>query len=113
MLIWLNGELVNAATATVPALDRGVLWGQGLFETMRVYGGRVWALADHLARLEMGAEAIDVPVPGHAVLRDALDAVVAGNGLDDAGARITITKGAGPIDPQSEADAAPNVIVTA
>src|SRR5438093_1027139 len=52
--IWVNGALVDAKTATVPALDRGVLWGQGLFETMRVYSGKVWALSDHLDRLSAG-----------------------------------------------------------
>ena len=111
--IWLNGELVDAATATVPALDRGVLWGQGLFETMRVYDGKVWALDDHLARLHAGADAIDVPVPPDGGMASAIEDVVAANGLRDAGTRITITRGAGPVDPQADADGRPNVIVTA
>ncbi|HZP29862.1 MAG TPA: aminotransferase class IV, partial [Acidimicrobiia bacterium] len=111
--IWLNGELVDAKTATVPALDRGVLWGQGLFETMRVYDARVWALDDHLERLAAGAEAIDVPIPPGAELAAAIDAVVQDNGVTDAGTRITITKGTGPVDPQSDADGPPNLIVTA
>jgi branched-subunit amino acid aminotransferase/4-amino-4-deoxychorismate lyase len=113
MRIWLNGDLVPAEKATVPALDRGVLWGHGLFETMRVYGGRVWALPEHLERLEAGAAAIDVPVPDHALLQGAIDNVLSANSLADAGARITITRGAGPVDPQSEPEGEPNVIVTA
>ena len=111
--IWLNGGLVQAADATVPALDRGVLWGQGLFETMRVYGGRVWALDDHLVRLRAGAEAIDVPIPEAEELARAIDAVVSANDLSEAGTRITITRGSGPVDPQADPDASPNVIVTA
>jgi branched-chain amino acid aminotransferase len=111
--VWLNGRLVEAADATVPALDRGVLWGQGLFETMRVYDGRVWALDDHLVRLHAGAEVIDVPVPEASEVARAIDEVVAANDLKDAGTRITITRGSGPVDPQADADQPPNVIVTA
>ena len=110
--IWLNGELVDAAKAMVPALDRGVLWGQGLFETMRVYAGRVWALDDHLERLHTGAAAIDVPVPPASTLEKAIADVLGANDLHNAGARITITRGTGPVDPQADADGPPNVIVT-
>lgn len=111
--IWLNGELVASGEAKVPALDRGVLWGYGLFETMRVYGGRVWALPEHYERMAVGAGVIDLPIPAADVLREAIDAVLRANGLIDAGARITITRGAGPPDPHSEPDEPPNVIVTA
>src|SRR6266851_393019 len=97
----------------IPALDRGVLWGYGLFETMRVYGGRVWAIDDHLERLNAGAAAMDVPVPGATVLQRGIDDVIAVNDLDDAGTRITITRGTGPVDPQADADGPPNVIITA
>jgi len=111
--VWLNGALIEASEAKVPALDRGVLWGHGLFETMRAYGGRVWALGDHLDRLHAGAEAIDVPIPDEAVLARAVGDVLAENDLREAGTRITITRGAGPVDPQADADGPPNVIVTA
>lgn len=111
--IWLNGRLVEAADATIPALDRGVLWGYGLFETMRVYGRRVWALDDHLHRLAAGAAAMEIAIPDAAEFARAIDDVLAACELDDAGTRITITRGTGPIDPQSDPDGPPNVIVTA
>lgn len=111
--IWLNGEIVPPDEAKVPALDRGVLWGLGLFETMRVYGGRVWAFGEHYDRMRVGAEVIDLPIPAAGRSRAAVDAVLAANELADAGTRITVTRGAGGPDPHSEPHGPPNVIVAA
>ena len=63
--IFLNGELVQRPAAQVSALDRGLLYGYGLFETMRSYGGRVFRLEEHYNRLCHGAArlAMDVPLP--------------------------------------------------
>jgi len=112
-VVWLNGEVVDESEAMIPALDRGVLWGYGLFETMRSYGGAVWALDDHYDRLCRGGELIDLAVPDADVVRGALDAVLAANDLGDAGVRVTITAGAGPSDPQADANQPPNVLATA
>jgi branched-subunit amino acid aminotransferase/4-amino-4-deoxychorismate lyase len=111
--VWLNGRVLPAGDATVPALDRGVLWGYGLFETMRVYDGRVWALAEHLERLSSGAAELDIRVPAADDLGCAIDTVLAANQIEQAGTRITITRGAGPADPHADAVGEPNVIVTA
>lgn len=113
MIVWLNGELISEDDAFVPALDRGVLWGYGLFETMRVYEGRVWALGDHLERLRRGGEVIGVHVPAEDEVEAALVDVLRANELTDAGVRITVTAGAGPPDPHAEVTAPPNVLVTA
>jgi branched-chain amino acid aminotransferase len=107
----MNGELVDAATATVPALDRGLLSGYGLFETLRAYGGEPWAFDDHLSRLQAGGELIDLDVPPGDRLRDAVTRTLAANELNDAGVRLTITGGAGPPDVQADPDSPPNVIV--
>jgi branched-subunit amino acid aminotransferase/4-amino-4-deoxychorismate lyase len=64
-------------------------------------------------RLAEGAAAIDVPVPPRTELAAAIDDVVAANGYGEAGTRITITKGTGPVEPHVDADGPPNVIVTA
>ncbi len=112
-VIWLNGELVAAEEARIPALDRGILSGAGLFETLRAYGGRPWALDEHHARLVVGADLIDLDVPSSTELGAAIDATLRANDLKDAGVRFTITGGAGPVDPQADADAPPSVIVTA
>ena len=112
-IVWLNGELVSAAEAVLPALDRGVLWGYGLFETMRVYGGRVWALDEHLQRLSRGGEVIGVKVPAPEQIGHALDEVLRANELSDAGVRVTMTAGTGPPDPHAEISGPPNVLATA
>jgi len=94
--VYLNGELVAAEQAALPALDRGLLYGYGLFETMRSYGGRVFRLAEHYRRLEAGAEMLAIPVPlTLAALEEAVEATLARNGLPDAYVRLTVTAGPG------------------
>jgi branched-subunit amino acid aminotransferase/4-amino-4-deoxychorismate lyase len=112
-IVWLNGELVREEEARVPALDRGVLWGYGLFETMRSYGGRLWAFDDHYERLRRGGEVVDLAVPDPAALESALHETLEANELGDAGVRVTITAGTGPPDPQAEPTGPPNVLATA
>jgi len=111
--IWLNGELVAPEQATISVLDRGLLSGHGLFETLRAYDGVPWAVADHYERLAAGASWIDVPLPDETTIDAALRETIRANELSDAGVRVTITRGPGPVDPQSEADGAPNMFVLA
>lgn len=111
--IWLNGELVDAERAVVPALDRGVLWGQGLFETLRVYQGRPCWLEEHHERLLTGAEALGIEAPALEALREAFREVLEGNGLTEAGVRVTVTAGAGPPEPHADATGRANTIVSA
>jgi branched-chain amino acid aminotransferase len=112
-IVWLNGEFLDEREATVPALDRGVLWGYGLFETMRAYGGAVWAFDDHYDRLCRGGEVIGLDVPDADTVARSLGDVIVANELTDAGVRVTITAGAGPADPQADAEGPPNVLATA
>jgi branched-chain amino acid aminotransferase len=112
-LVWLNGELVPSEQATISVLDRGLLSGHGLFETLRAYNGVPWALGDHYGRLARGAEWIDLPLPDEAQLGEAMRETLRANELTDGGVRVTITRGSGPVDPQSEADGEPNVFVLA
>ncbi len=112
-LIWLNGRLVPPEEATISVLDRGLLNGQGLFETLRAYDGRPWAVADHIERLQAGAPVIDLPLPAEPLLEEALLDTVQANDLSEAGVRLTITRGSGPVDVQSDAETEPNVFVVA
>lgn len=111
-VIWFNGQLIPEGEARISVLDRGVIWGDGLFETLRAYGGQPWAVEDHYARLLRGSEVLDLTVPSAKVLLEGLREVVAENRLDEAGLRITCTRGAGPPDPHSEAVEPPNVFIT-
>jgi len=95
--VWLNGSLVDEADAVVSVLDHGFTVGDGVFETLRTYGGRPFAVRRHLDRLASSAAGMALPgLPSSDALRSALDEVVAANGLGDAVLRITVTSGPGP-----------------
>jgi branched-subunit amino acid aminotransferase/4-amino-4-deoxychorismate lyase len=112
-VVYLNGELVEAERATVPVLDRGLLSGYGLFETLRAYSGKPWALDEHHQRLCAGGELIELAVPTLGEVATAIAKVLEGNSLADAGVRLTITGGTGPVDVQSDPDGEPSLIVIA
>jgi 4-amino-4-deoxychorismate lyase len=85
--------LVDGVPAeVVAATDRGLNYGDGLFETMRLHGGRVCLLPRHLARLRQGCERIALPYPGDAAIRADIAALaVAGEGV----VRLVLTRGDG------------------
>lgn len=95
-IVYINGELVERTEARVSAFDRGLLYGYGLFETMRSYGGRVFCIDRHLSRLMRSAEmlAIDTALDAAELGRAVYDTVSA-NKLDDARIRLTVTAGEG------------------
>ena len=87
--------LVDGQPATmVSALDRGLNYGDGLFETMRLHAGRVPLLARHLGRLRAGCERIALPYPGDALIANDIVHLVAG-GPADGIVRIVLTRGDG------------------
>jgi branched-chain amino acid aminotransferase len=110
-ILWLNGSLTDEADAKVSALDRGLLSGYGLFETLRAYDGLPWAFDDHWARLEQGGELIGLATPAAAHVRTAIIDALEANELKDAGVRVTVTGGAGPVDVQDDPDSSPSLIV--
>ena len=63
-VVWIDGALVSVAEARVPVLDHGLLYGDGIFEGMRVYAGRAFRLDRHLARLTASARALSLELPG-------------------------------------------------
>jgi len=108
--VWLDGELVAAAEARVSPFDHGLLVGDGVFETVRVYGGRPFAWTRHLDRLAHSASGLGLAVPDRGALRAAADAVLAANGHLDARLRITVTGGVAPLGSE-RGEAEPTVIV--
>jgi branched-chain amino acid aminotransferase len=94
--VWLNGALAEEGEARISPADHGFLVGDGVFETLRWYGGRPFALRGHLSRLEEGGRITGIPVPAAAELERAAHEVIVANGLADARMRITVTSGAGP-----------------
>ncbi|MGA1708783.1 MAG: aminotransferase class IV, partial [Phycisphaerales bacterium] len=80
--IWLDGELVSREDAKVSVYDHGLLYGDGCFEGIRVYGGRVFKLRSHLERLYRSADMIRLaPAYPLAALANAVRETVAANGL--------------------------------
>lgn len=108
--VWLDGELVDVARARVSPLDHGLLTGDGVFETLRVYDRRVFAWTRHLDRLAHSAAALDLPLPDRTTLRAAADAVIAASPHGDGRLRITITGGPAPLGSE-RGDTPPTVIV--
>ena len=95
-LIWHDGQLLTPDQAVCSCLDRGRLYGDGLFETMRAYSGRIFRLDAHLARLAAAAEQLYLRLPMTTEeLRAAVHAPLAASGLADAYVRLTVTRGVG------------------
>jgi len=63
MLVYLDGRFIPAEQAMVSVFDHGFLYGDGIYETMRAYGGRIFLLDKHLSRLKRSAEAIGLHLP--------------------------------------------------
>ncbi|HKW86021.1 MAG TPA: aminotransferase class IV [Nitrospiraceae bacterium] len=98
MWVFLNDRFVERKEATVSVFDRGFLYGDGVYETLRAYSGRIFMLSKHLARLQRSGHLIglDIPIPEKdwpALLNEAISR----NGLSDAYLRITISRGEGEI----------------
>ena len=93
--IWIDGELVPEREAKVSVFDSGFVLGDGVWEGVRVVGGKPAFLDAHLDRLDEGARALLLAgMPEKEVLRDAVHAVIEGNGLvDGAHLRIMLTRG--------------------
>jgi branched-chain amino acid aminotransferase len=107
--VWLNGRLVPAGDAHVSAFDHGVLVGDGVFETLRVYDGVPFAWTRHHERLVRSADGLGLAAPGSRELRAAVDAVLSANELTDARLRMTVT--GGPAPPGSERGEGPPTVI--
>jgi branched-chain amino acid aminotransferase len=113
-VIWLNGTLVEAAQARIDPADRGLLLGDGLFETILARDGMVRDLGRHFARLNTGADILRIGLPfNEAALSAALGAVLGANLLSEAVLRLTVTRGAGPRGLLPPKDILPTVMITA
>ncbi len=113
-MVWLDGRLHPAAEARIDPADRGLLLGDGLFETMRARRGAVLRLDAHLARLRAGVAALRIaPLPSDAGFAAAFDAVLRANGLADAVLRLTVTRGPAGRGLPPPATARPTVLIAA
>ncbi len=96
--VWIDGAIVDADAARISVLDHGLLYGDGIFEGMRVYSGQVFRLPDHLRRFETGARAIGLELPGDTdfVAQVVLETACA-FGQSEAYIRLIATRGRGAL----------------
>jgi branched-chain amino acid aminotransferase len=100
MWIYLNDRFVQEANAVVSVFDHGFLYGDGVYETIRTYGNRIFMRDQHLARLRRSADAIGLKIPDRnwpELLHEAMKRNNVGNDQVDAYIRITISRGVGDI----------------
>ena len=97
-LIYLDGKLVPEADAKISVFDHGLLYGDGVFEGIRIYNGRIFKIEEHLVRLYESARSIclNIPLTFAEMEKAALDTVAA-NGLRDGYIRLVVTRGVGSL----------------
>ncbi len=93
--IWLNGQIVPKEQAVVSVFDHGLLYGDGVFEGIRAYAGRVFRLKEHLDRLVRSARAICLDTLSPAEMEKAVLDTCRANGLTDCYIRLVVTRGEG------------------
>jgi len=114
MLVHVNGELVSKEDAKVSVFDHGYLYGDGIFEGIRVYEGNVFRLGEHIDRLYESAKtiALEIPMSNEEMIQTTLDTIAA-NGLRNCYIRLVISRGKGDlgIDPDKCPQATVVIIV--
>jgi branched-chain amino acid aminotransferase len=94
--IWIDGKLVDKDDARISVYDHGLLYGDGVFEGIRVYGGRIFRVKEHLRRLYDSAKAIRLTIPlTPDQFTGALEQTVKANNFQDCYIRTLVTRGVG------------------
>jgi branched-chain amino acid aminotransferase len=112
--IYMNGQLVPKEEAKVSVYDHGLLYGDGVFEGIRAYSGKVFRLAEHVERLYQSARAImlEIPIPPAQMAAD-IEKTVQANGFTDCYIRVVITRGAGALGLDIRKTSNPQIIIIA
>jgi len=114
MRVYLNGKIVDSRDAVVSVFDHGFLYGDGIYETMRVYDGVVFRLDQHIRRLFRSASLIGLSIPLDVDrLRIAIYETLIANALRKAYIRLTVSRGRGPIGLDPSLCAEPTVVIVA
>ncbi|HOO54728.1 MAG TPA: branched-chain-amino-acid transaminase [Methanothrix sp.] len=110
--VYFDGKFVPAEEAAVSVYDHGLLYGDGVFEGIRAYNGRVFRLEEHVERLYDSAKAIMLEIPiSQEEMCDAILATLKKNGLTDAYIRPIVTRGVGDLGLDPQKCAKPTVII--
>ncbi|MFP4053276.1 MAG: branched-chain-amino-acid transaminase [Phycisphaerae bacterium] len=114
MKVWMDGQLVDKAEAKLSVFDHCTLYGDGVFEGIRVYGGQIFKCTAHIDRLYESAAKICLDVPyGKQQLVEAMKQTVAANAIRDGYIRLVITRGAGTLGLNPRLCPQPSVFIIA
>jgi len=112
--VYLNGRLVPEQEAMVSVYDRGFLYGDGVFETLRAYQGKIFKAREHVLRLFQSANAISLTIPyAPDEIMKMLSATLEANRLKEARLRITLSRGSNEMGLESRHSSPPTVVVMA
>lgn len=112
--VYINGKFVPQDEAMISVFDHGLLYGDGVFEGLRAYRGKVFRLREHVDRLYESAKAIWLEIPiGRDAMCDAVNEAVHINKIDDGYVRLLVTRGAGTLGLDPNRCSNPQVIIIA
>jgi branched-chain amino acid aminotransferase len=95
--VWIDGKVVDAADAMIPVTDHGLLYGDGVFEGIRIYWRQVFRLPDHLRRLQTSARAIGLSLPDPGSIEKVVLETARAFDRDEAYLRLIVTRGEGSL----------------
>jgi branched-chain amino acid aminotransferase len=114
MKIFIDGKYLDERDAKISVFDHGLLYGDGIFEGIRAYNGRVFKLKEHIDRLFCSAKAILLEIPlSHAALMKATVETIRANKLRDCYVRLIVTRGIGTLGLNPRSCKNPSVIIIA
>jgi branched-chain amino acid aminotransferase len=112
--IYISGKFVPQEDAKISVFDHGLLYGDGIFEGLRAYSGKVFRLREHIVRLYESAKAIWLEIPmSQDAMCDAVNEAVRVNKIDDGYIRLVVTRGAGTLGLDPNRCSNPQVIIIA
>ncbi len=112
--IWMDGELVKQGDAKVSVFDHGLLYGDGIFEGIRAYNGKIFLCKEHMDRLYEGAHYINLEIPySKEEMVEAVNATIKANDLVNAYIRLIVTRGVGDLGLDPRNCPKPSVIIIA
>ena len=112
--VFLDGRIVPLAQAAINVFDHGLLYGDGVFEGIRIYGGKIFRLNEHLKRLEESARAIRLTMPmTHEELATATYDTMKANNITDGYIRLVVTRGVGYLGVSPVRTGNPSVFIIA
>ena len=112
MYVYLNGRIVSEADAKISVLDHGFLYGDGVFEGIRAYNGRIFCIDEHIDRLYESAESIMIKIPiNRKEMKNAIIENVRRNDLKDAYIRPVVSRGKGALGLDPRGCAEPTIVI--